>query len=264
MQDKNASPLSKSTVIITGGASGIGRSIAERVIEAGATAVIWDLDENALLGCKEAYGERAITRTINISDPRQIAEAFLELRDAGRMATHLVNNAGIIGRRATISAIEPTDVDIVMATNFRSLVCCTRHFLEYREAGQPSSIVNLTSIAARTGGMPGNSVYAASKGAISSFTIASAKELAPEVRVNAIAPGMIDTAIQADVFASSSAALSMSEFVPMRRLGAPREIAAAAVWLLSADSSYITGTILDVDGGVSVPLWSPAWRAPRP
>jgi NAD(P)-dependent dehydrogenase (short-subunit alcohol dehydrogenase family) len=149
-----------------------------------------------------------------------------------------------------------------MDINFKGLVCCTRYFLEYRLTNRRSSIVNLTSIAARTGGMPGNSLYAASKGAISSFTIASAKELAPAVRVNAIAPGIIDTPIQADVFASSTTPSSMTEYVPMRRLGTTEEIASAALWLLSDDASYITGTVLDVDGGVATPLWSPAWRTP--
>jgi len=249
-------------VIVTGGASGIGYGITTRIVRSGATAVVWDRDKEALQKCDEAFKERAICRRVDVSSPAEILRAFESLRDCELAPTHLVNNAGVIGRRTNISMIEPCDIDRVMDINFKGLVCCTRYFLSYRRQDRGSSIVNLTSIAARTGGMPGNSLYSASKGAISSFTIASAKELAPAVRVNAIAPGIIDTPIQTDVFESSTDASSMTDYVPMRRLGTAQEVASAVLWLLSDDASYITGTILDVDGGVSTPLWSPAWRTP--
>lgn len=254
--------FSDSIVIVTGGASGIGFAITTRIVLSGATAIVFDRDDEALKKCAEAFKERLISRRVDVSNPAEISGAFQSLHDSGLAPTHLVNNAGVIGLRRKISMIESHDIDHVMDINLKGLVCCTRCFLDYRRQDRRSAIVNLTSIAARTGGMPGNSLYAASKGAVSSFTIASAKELAPTVRVNAIAPGIIDTPIQKDVFTSSTNPSLMTDYVPMRRLGAADEIASAVLWLLSDDASYVTGTILDVDGGVSAPLWAPAWRTP--
>ncbi|MDR5785264.1 SDR family NAD(P)-dependent oxidoreductase [Caballeronia sp. LP003] len=249
-------------VVVTGGASGIGFEITARIVRSGATAIVWDRDSEALRKCDEVLKGKVVCRRVDVSSAEEVMRAFESLRESGFAPTHLVNNAGVIGRRRKISMIESTDIDHVVNVNFKGVVYCTRYFLDYRRQDKRSSIVNLTSIAARTGGMPGNSLYAASKGAISSFTIASAKELAPTVRVNAIAPGIIDTPIQTDVFASSTNLSSMTDYVPMRRLGAAEEIASAVFWLLSDDASYVTGTVLDVDGGVSTPLWAPAWRTP--
>jgi 3-oxoacyl-[acyl-carrier protein] reductase len=122
-------------------------------------------------------------------------------------------------------------------------------FIRTPRTNSNRSIVNLSSIAARTGGMVGNIAYATTKGAISSFTYALAKELAPLVRVNALAPGVINTEIQKDVFADPASIDAMANLIPLKRLGTAEEVADAAVWLLSPDAAYITGVVLDVSGG---------------
>src|SRR5690606_24395064 len=98
-------------------------------------------------------------------------------------------------------------------------------------------VVSMASIAARTGGMVGNMVYAATKGAIATLTQSFSKELAPHVRVNALAPGIIDTEIQLDSLGDPQAVAALADIIPLRRLGAPSEVAEAAVWLLSPASS---------------------------
>jgi 3-oxoacyl-[acyl-carrier protein] reductase len=97
--------------------------------------------------------------------------------------------------------------------------------------------------------MVGNIVYATTKGAIASFTVALAKELAPKARVNALAPGVINTEIQQDVFADPANIEAMANMIPLKRLGTAAEVADAAVWLLSGEASYITGVVVDVSGG---------------
>ena len=254
------SNLIGSTVIVTGGASGIGRAIVDAVIAAGGSAVVWDVDAPGLERCIAKHGDRAKVHIVDVTDPASVVEAAKAAVSSGRAPTHLVNNAGIVGRRMRLTELDSDEVDRVLSVNIRGLLFCTRMYLEARVPHPSAAVLNLSSISARSGGMPGNAVYAATKGAIASFTTAAAKELAPEIRVNAIAPGVIDTAIQHDVFGDRGQVEENATFIPMQRPGTPEEVATAAVWLLSPAASYITGTVLDVDGGVLTPLWSPAGR----
>ncbi|WP_233024442.1 SDR family NAD(P)-dependent oxidoreductase [Rhodopseudomonas boonkerdii] len=240
--------LNEATVIVTGGGSGIGRAIVDAVVASGNLAVAWDINEESLASCRAQHGDAVLTACVDVSDYNGVAEAMSRL--SGKWSpTHLVNNAGIIGRRMMLAEMDPAEIDRVLSINLKSAIYCTRSFLTHRRSHASSAIVNLASIAARTGGMPGNALYATTKGAIVSLTIASAKELAPAVRVNALAPGVIDTPIQGDVFDDPTKVAEIAKVIPAKRAGSVEEVAAAAIWLLSPAASYVTATVLDVAGG---------------
>ena len=122
--------------------------------------------------------------------------------------------------------------------------------LSTRHGGSGGAIVNLSSIAARLGGLPGLAPYAATKGAIESFTKGLATEVGPEgIRVNAVAPGMIDTDMTRGPLSQPSARERIEAMTPLRRIGAPDEIAEAVAWLISPAAKFVTGTVLTVSGG---------------
>ncbi len=241
--------LESAVVIVTGGASGIGRAIVDGVIAAGALAIAWDVDAAGLAGCAAAHGDKVLTTRVDVADAAAVVAAAADLAASGHRPTHLVNNAGIIGRRMRLDAMEPDEIDRVLSVNLKSVLFCTRAFLSCRAPHASASIVNLSSIAARTGGMPGNALYALTKGAIVSLTVAAAKELAPDIRVNALAPGVIDTPIQGDVFEDRGKVAEIARLIPLQRPGLAAEVAAAALWLLSPAASYVTAAVLDVAGG---------------
>jgi NAD(P)-dependent dehydrogenase (short-subunit alcohol dehydrogenase family) len=164
----------------------------------------------------------------------------------------LVNNAGITGRLSRFQDIEAGDLARVLAINVAGSLLCAREAvrrISTKRGGKGGAIVNISSRAAHTGA-PGDFVhYAASKGAIDSFTIGLAREVAAEgIRVNAVAPGLIETGIHAAA-GDAGRLEKMAPSVPMLRIGTAAEVAAAVLFLLSAEASYITGAILPVGGG---------------
>jgi 3-oxoacyl-[acyl-carrier protein] reductase len=190
-----------------------------------------------------------LAQSVNVTDKAAVDSATAEIAAQWGGIDHLLNNAGIIGQRMTVEAFDEVELDHVLAVNLKSVFHVSRAFIRTPRTTSDRSIVNLSSIAARTGGMVGNIAYATTKGAISSFTYALAKELAPHVRVNALAPGVISTEIQKDVFADPASLDAMANLIPLKRLGTAEEVADAAVWLLSPEAAYITGVVLDVSGG---------------
>jgi NAD(P)-dependent dehydrogenase (short-subunit alcohol dehydrogenase family) len=166
--------------------------------------------------------------------------------------TGLVNNAGVIDEQVRVDSISVARLQRMFAINVFGSFVCAREALKRmstRHGGQGGSIVNLSSVAAKLGA-PGWYVdYASSKGAIDSFTIGLAREVAMEgVRVNAVRPGIIDTDIHASGGQPDRAHASAS-LIPMQRPGTAEEVAAAIAWLLSDEARYTTGAILDVSGG---------------
>jgi 3-oxoacyl-[acyl-carrier protein] reductase len=237
------------TVVVTGGASGIGRAAVETLLEARARVAVFDLRADALADLKPQYGDRLRLRKVDVTERAAVEAAMAAVAEAWGGVAHLVNSAGIIGRRASLAELDEADLERVLATNLKSVFYTSSAFVRMGAGVDARSIVNLSSIAARTGGMAGNMAYAASKGAVATLTRAMAKELAPDIRVNALAPGIIDTPMQLDSIGDAAAVAALSGIVPLQRLGTADEVAGAAIWLLSPAAAYITGTILDVAGG---------------
>ena len=238
-----ADPSQRATVLITGGASGIGFSIAKAVTARGARAVLWDVDGARLA---EAAGSLPDSHTVevDIADQRAVARAIGQ----GPAPTHLVNNAGVLGPRMAWDAAEAEAIDRLLAVNLRGTFLVTSAFLQARSDHPDAAILNISSIAGFNGGAPGQAVYGATKGAMLAMTQAMARDLAPALRVNAIAPGIIDTEIQKAIFADRAALEATTSAIPLARLGQPDEVAQAAAWLLF-DATYVTGEIMRVAGG---------------
>ncbi|OZI38407.1 oxidoreductase [Bordetella genomosp. 10] len=237
------------TALVTGGASGIGRAVCEQLLEKGANLVVWDLNAQRLDELRAMAPDRVETAVVDVSDSKAVDAATQAARARFGGLDLLLNNAGIIGQHMSVTDFNEAELDRVLAVNLKSAFIVAHAFIQAQTDKPGRAIVNLSSIAARTGGMVGNIAYATTKGALRSFTIALAKELAPEVRVNAMAPGVIDTEIQKDVFKDPANIQAMSNLIPMKRLGTAKEVADCAVWLLSDAATYVTGVIVDVSGG---------------
>lgn len=237
--------------IVTGASRGIGAAVAEAAAARGMSVCV-NYRANAeaaerLVERIARSGGRAIAVRADIAVESDVVELFRRVDDEFGRVTVLVNNAGIIGGEFRVDAITSDAVQATFATNVVGTFLCSREAIRrmsYKHGGPGGVIVNLSSVAARLGGAGRTVHYAASKGAINSMTIGLAVELAQEgVRVNAVSPGVIDTEIQNPVrFAAIVPTL------PMRRAGRADEVAAAVLWLMSPEASYVSGAIVDVAG----------------
>jgi NAD(P)-dependent dehydrogenase (short-subunit alcohol dehydrogenase family) len=257
MSAPSASDSSASRVLlVTGGSRGIGAATALRAARAG-----WDVAVNYTRDAEAAQavadgvrdlGRRALVVQADVADEAQVLAMFAAV-DAGLgRLTGLVNNAGVVDLPQRVEDMSVARLQRMWAINLTGSFVCAREAvrrMSRRHGGAGGAIVNLSSAAARLGA-PGQYVdYAASKGAIDTFTVGLAKEVATEgVRVNAVRPGIIDTDIHASGGLPDRVA-QMAPLVPMQRGGSADEVAAAIVWLLSDEASYITGSVLDVTGG---------------
>jgi NAD(P)-dependent dehydrogenase (short-subunit alcohol dehydrogenase family) len=243
-------------LLITGGSRGIGAATALLAAQRGfAVAVNYasnSLAADEVVRTIRERGGRAISVQADVGDEAQVKAMFDKL-DAkfGRLGA-LVNNAGVVDVQARVDGMSLERLERMFRVNVIGSFLCAREAvrrMSTRHGGSGGAIVNLSSAAARLGS-PGQYVdYAASKGAIESFTIGLAKEVAEEgIRVNAVRPGIIET----DIHASGGIpdrAQQMAPLVPMQRAGSAEEVARAIVWLLSDEASYTTGAIVDVTGG---------------
>jgi len=245
--------LDEQVALVTGGSRGIGRAICLELAREGAAVVVncrsSAADAEAVVHqIREAGGkaESFVADVASESDSRALV-AFT-CRTYGRLDV-LVCNAGIV-RDQLLGAMKADDWDAVMNNNVRSVFLSVREALPQMMSQRSGSIVALSSIAAERGGR-GHANYVASKGAINAMTKSLAIELAPRsIRVNAVAPGVIDTEMTARIrmFAESE----IRAQIPLRRLGTPEEVARAVRFLASPDASYITGHVLNVTGGFGV------------
>jgi NAD(P)-dependent dehydrogenase (short-subunit alcohol dehydrogenase family) len=237
--------------VVTGAAQGNGRAIAVALAGAGAAVACCDLQADSLAATVAgitAAGGRALAVALDVTDAAQCAAAAAQVRAALGDAAVLVNNAGIIRRTPLDAETFAADWEAVMAVNATGVMQVSRAFLDQLKATR-GSIVNLGSIMSVTAGA-GLSAYAASKGAVLQLTRAMAHDLAPfGIRVNAIAPGVIETPMTEATRADPAAIGRFMAHTPMRRVGRPEELAGPVLFLASSAASYVTGALLPVDGG---------------
>jgi len=244
------------SVLVTGGSRGIGAAAALRCAEAGyAVAVNYTRDAAAaeqVVAHIVAAGGRALALQADVADEAQVTALYARIDRELPPLVGLVNNAGVVDLPARVEAMDAARLQRMFAINVFGSFYCAREAVKRmstKHGGRGGAIVNLSSAAARLGA-PGQYVdYAAAKGAIDTFTVGLAKEVATEgVRVNAVRPGIIETDIHASGGIPDRAA-QMAPLVPMQRAGSADEVAQAIVWLLSDASSYTTGAVIDVTGG---------------
>jgi len=243
-------------VVITGASRGIGAAIARLLGASGySVAVNYANDVNAareVLTNLTSAGSRAVAIQGDISREADVLRLFeIAERELGPIRA-LVNNAAITGGFARVQDIDSAALTQMLAVNVAGSMLCAREAvrrMSTKRGGSGGSIVNISSIAARTGSAGEWVHYAASKGAINTFTIGLAREVAAEgIRVNAVAPGLVDTGLHA-ANGEPGRLARLNPTIPMQRAGTPGEIAQGVLWLLSDAASYTTGTILEIGGG---------------
>jgi NAD(P)-dependent dehydrogenase (short-subunit alcohol dehydrogenase family) len=243
-------------MVVTGASRGIGAATARLAAARGYAVCVNYLHSeaaaNALVAEIEATGRRAIAVAADVAVEADVVAMFRAVDERLGRVTALVNNAGTLERQARVEAIDAARLQRVFATNIMGSFLCAREAIRRmstRHGGNGGAIVNMSSAAARIGSAGEYVDYAASKGAIDTFTLGLAREVATEgIRVNAVRPGLIYTDIHASG-GEPGRVDRLKHVVPMKRGGHPEEVAAAILWLLSTDASYVTGTTIDVAGG---------------
>lgn len=245
--------LDGKVAIVTGGARDLGRAISVKLALEGAKVCLnyFDNEGDAMETLKmiQADGGEAIAVQGDMTKAADVKKVFEAAAKAFGPVLHVLVNVvgGIVGRKLIVEQDEKW-YDFLMDVNMRSTFLCTREAVPMMTEG--GAIVNFSSQAARDGGGPGASMYATAKAAVLCHTRSMAKELGPQgIRVNALAPGMINTSFH-DRFTKPAARENLAATAPLRREGKATEIADLVAFLACEESSYITGTCIDINGGV--------------
>ncbi len=236
--------------LVTGASQGIGKACAIALAEAGAKVVLAarNVDKlNETAAEITALGAESLVVPMDIADPPQIAAAFARVKEKYGRLDILVNNAGIT-RDGLVMRMKRDDWDAVIAANLTGSHLCIQQALPMMLRARWGRIINITSVVAQTGN-PGQANYIASKAGLIGLTKAVAQEVASRsITVNAVAPGFIATAMTEKI--QDAARERLLQMIPLGRMGTDRDVAAAVRFLASEEAGYITGHVLNVNGGM--------------
>jgi len=233
--------------VITGGATGLGYAIAERLVDSGGTVTLWDLDDAGAQRAALALGARAAAVQVDVADYASVLEAVKRTLAKAPRIDALVNSAGITGPNTKVWDYPPEAWRQVFDVNVHGLFHCCREIAPLMRQQGYGRIVNIASVAGKDGN-PNASAYSASKAAVIGLTKSLGKELADvDVRVNCVTPAAVKTAIF-DQMSAEHIQFMLSK-IPMGRFGTPQEVAALVGWLCTEDCSFSTGAVFDLSGG---------------
>lgn len=243
-------------ILITGGSRGVGAATARLAAAQGYdVAISYVANESAALTVAadvEALGRKALAMRADSADPEQVAGLFTAIDHTFGRIDVLVNNAGVLAQQSRLEDLGFERMQRIFAVNSLGPILCAQQAVKrmsLRHGGAGGVVINVSSASARLGSPNEYVDYAASKGALETFTIGFAKEVAREgIRVNCIRPGHIYTDMHASG-GESGRVDRVKDSIPMGRGGQPEEVARAILWLAGAEASFVTGTFLDVTGG---------------
>lgn len=242
--------MSRCNAVVTGGARGIGRKIAERLASRGDAVIIWDLLDGGEQTAQEIASEYGVETEFikcDVTDIDAVTAAAKSLYDEKGSIDILVNNAGIT-RDNLMMRMKEGEWDAVLTVNLKSVFVCTKAVSRFMMKQKSGAIVNIASVIGIMGNA-GQANYAASKAGVIGLTKSNAKEFASRgIRVNAVAPGYIRTKMTEEL--SEEQTQNIMAYVPLKRMGTPDDVADAVAFLSGAGAGYITGQVLVVDGGL--------------
>lgn len=239
--------------VITGAGRGIGRAIAEAFAARGAEVLVhYHSSKDKAEEVVETIisnGGTAWAAGADLTDPASTKALFAQVEERWGAVDILVNNAGDLVARCKIKDFPDELIETVIKTNIHTALYSCREAIPLLKKGIKPSIVNIGSIAGHNGGLNGATLYAATKGAIHTFTVGLAKELAPTVRVNAIAPGVIETDFHVR-HSTDERLQAIAQNTPLQRNGTADDMAAAALLLCGDGGAFITGEVININGGL--------------